>query len=1069
MAINGSAQPALSALADPPHRDLSVIAMRDALEPFRRKRDLNALTLLVTDLGLFVGGQWLCISAVAVGPRVLGVVLTWAAIVRLFIIGHDACHQALTSSTILNQVIGRLAFLVSLTPYSLWRVGHNIVHHGFNNLRGRDFIWEPKQTLEFLALPRWRRAIERLYRGAFGPPLYYFVEIWWKHLFFPNRKNLRASRREFTLDSILIAVMAVGWVGLIFAYTHEHRTGFWTTLLLACIVPFILWNWTVGLVVYLHHTHPEVRWYATKRDWLRNAGQVSGTVHIVFPDPFGALLHYIMEHPAHHLNSNIPLYNLRAANRRLRQIGAGFVITRFSLRHYWRCVKTCKLYDYSINAWVPFPINANGKTVQQSVASVLVIIGVGLCAIGRDSMAESALDLAPIVVTATRVAQSSFDLPASIDRIDQPQIQSGQLQVNISEPLVSVPGVSAESRQNFAQDLQLSVRGFGARSSFGVRGVRLYADGIPGTMPDGQGQFSQFDLGSADRIEVLRGPFSALYGNSSGGVIAIFTETAMPGYLVDGTVEFGSFAVQRYALKATGNNGMVDFVVDAAHFQIDGYRQHSEAERNNFNATLGFAPSTTSKLTLLANAVQTPSVQDPLGLTAAQVTVDPSQAGTNAIRYNSRKWMSQEQTGLRYENQLSANNSVAAIVYAGHRATTQFQAIPSFTEKLPTNPGGVIDLSRNYWGVDLHAADQRSIAGMPLQWIVGVAYDDLEEARKGYLNFVGPQLGIEGQVRRDLASHVYDFDQYLQAQWDPDARWRLIAGVRNNFVAFASHDHLPGSANPDSGLSFSALDPAGGVTYRVNPALNLYASYGKGFETPTLNDLAYRSVDGSLPGLNLGLQPARSDNYELGLKTGNDQIRANLAGFYIKTIDELAVRLNAGGKTVNENIGETRRRGLELAVDAAWAGNFSSRLAFTHIHAVTAQTYTSCAGTPCLPAVVNPGSYLPAVPMNALYAGLTWRYLPFGFATTAEFQSRAQIYADDRNTHAAPGFWVANIRLGFEQHTDDWHFSESFRIDNLANRSYIGSVIVNSTNSQYFEPAPGRTAYFFFNAGYRRR
>ena len=251
--------------------------------------------------------------------------------------------------------------------------------------------------------------------------------------------------------------------------------------------------------------------------------------------------------------------------------------------------------------------------------------------------AQEATELYPIVVTATRVSQSSFDVPASINRVDQAAIQVGQLQVNISESLMTVPGVSAESRQNYAQDEQLSVRGFGARSSFGVRGVRLYSDGIPGTMPDGQGQFSQFDLGSAGHMEVLRGPFSALYGNSSGGVISIFTEDAKPGYSLDGTAQYGTFNTQRYALKTTGDDGTLNYVVDLAHFQTDGYRFHSNAERNNFNAKLRLTLSDAATLTFVANAIETPYVQDPLGLTQAQLAANPSQAGTGAIQYNTRK------------------------------------------------------------------------------------------------------------------------------------------------------------------------------------------------------------------------------------------------------------------------------------------------------------------------------------------------------------------------------------------------------------------------------------------------
>jgi iron complex outermembrane recepter protein len=698
------------------------------------------------------------------------------------------------------------------------------------------------------------------------------------------------------------------------------------------------------------------------------------------------------------------------------------------------------------------------------------------CALAPRARGDGAPELAPIVVTATRVAESSVDLPVSIDRVDRHTIENGQLQVNLSESLITVPGVSIESRQNYAQDLQLSIRGFGARSSFGVRGLRLYSDGIPGTMPDGQGEFSQFDLGSADRIEVMRGPFSALYGNSSGGVIALFTEDAKPGHLIEATAQYGTFNTERYAVKTEGDDGVVNYVVDATHFQTDGYRFHSEAKRDNFNSKLSFATSDTAKLTVVANVVETPFIQDPLGLTSAQLAADPRQAGVGALQFNTRKSLDQEQIGAVYDDQLSANDDLSTTLYTGHRATIQYQAIPVATQLAPLSPGGVIDLDRSYWGIDSHVTDMRNIAGLPLQLVAGIAYDDLEEARKGYLDYLGADLGVEGGLRRDEANHVYDFDQYLQAQWDPGARWRLIAGVRNNVVEITSHGHLPVLDDADSSVRYAAVDPVGGITFRASSAVNLYGSYGKGFETPTLNDLAYRSVNGSLPGLNFGLKPATSDNYEVGIKAGNEQVRANLAAFYIQTEDELAILQNSGGRTVSQNIGETNRRGMELGVDAAWQGGFTGRLAYTYIRAVVGQAYATCISAPCnplahpggpLPAdykTVNEGSYLPAVPMNSLYAGLTWSYAPWGFSATLETQGRARIYANDLNTAAAAGFWVSNLRAGFEQETRHWRFSEYARLDNLADRAYVGSVIVNETNSRFFEAAPGRTAYIMFNA-----
>jgi iron complex outermembrane receptor protein len=717
--------------------------------------------------------------------------------------------------------------------------------------------------------------------------------------------------------------------------------------------------------------------------------------------------------------------------------------------------------------------------MRRRIAAALAGVMSGVGAVASGAQGDSDTELDTIVVTATRVAESSRDLPVSVDRVDRRALSVGQLEVNLSESLITVPGVSVQSRQNYAQDLQLSVRGFGARSSFGVRGLRLYSDGIPGTMPDGQGQFSQFDLGSADHIEVLRGPFSALYGNSSGGVIAIFTEDAKPGVLYEGDALYGTFNTQRYALKTEGDDGTVNYVVDAAHFQTDGYRDHSNAERDNFNSKLQFGLSDAAKLTVIANVVETPFVQDPLGLTRAQLEADPRQAGVGALQYDTRKSLDQEQLGTVLDDKLSDHDALSAMVYAGHRATTQFQAIPEATEKSPLNPGGVIDLDRAYWGVDSHLTDTRDVLGSPLQVVAGVAYDDLEEARRGFLNYLGADLGVEGNLRRDEANHVYDFDQYLQAQWDPDARWRLIAGVRNNLVEVTSHGHIPVIDGVDSGARYSAVDPVGGVTFRANSAVNVYASYGKGFETPTLNDLAYRSADGSLPGLNFSLKPARSDNYEVGVKAGEGRVRADLAVFYIQTEDELAVLQNFNGRTVDQNIGETNRRGLELAMDSTWAGGFSGRLAYTYIHAVVGQAYAECIAAPCnplahpggpLPAnykTVAAGDYLPAVPMNSLYVGITWSYTPLAFSATLETQGRAKIYADDRNSDAAAGFWVANLRAGFEQETRRWRFTEYIRLDNLANRAYVGSVIVDETNSRFFEPAPGRTEYIMFNAALR--
>src|ERR1700722_13984995 len=633
--------------------------------------------------------------------------------------------------------------------------------------------------------------------------------------------------------------------------------------------------------------------------------------------------------------------------------------------------------------------------------------------------ATAAFSLEPVVITAPRVPASGADLPMSIDVVSRQQIREGQLLVNLSEPLLAVPGVNAQSRQSYAQDLQISVRGFGARSSFGVRGVRLYADGIPGTMPDGQGQFSNFDLSSADRIEVLRGPFSALYGNSSGGVISIFTQDAPPGTRVDATAEYGSFYTQRYALELMrGAPGPLNLVVDAYQFATGGYRDHSAAQRSVLNAKAVWGLDDSSTVTLIANAINMPNAQDPLGLTAAQLASDREQAGANAIAFNTRKSVQQEQVGAHYERTLSATDQLSAMLYGGGRDTTQFQAIPKTTEAAATSPGGVIALVHGYYGVDVHLTDQRRVAGTPLQITAGASYDDLTEGRRGYLNFVGNELGIEGALRKDETNTVYDLDEYLQLQWDPGQRWGLVAGVRNSVVDVASDDHLIEAGAPtESGVRYDSVNPVAGLTYRAASHLDLYGSYGKGFETPTLDEIAYRSTNGSLPGLNFALQPARSDNYEIGLKGGTARQRATLAGFYIRTDDELAVEANAAGRSVYQNIPATQRRGAEAELQSDWSHGFSSQLAYTYIQALTLQSYTTCLVVPCVPTVVSAGHRIPAVPADTLYAGLTWRHAPEGLWVTLEAVARARLYANDLNSQAAAGYWLADLHARFEQHS----------------------------------------------------
>jgi acyl-lipid omega-6 desaturase (Delta-12 desaturase) len=346
----------LAAGGDGAARAPSIAGLREVLTAYCERSTRLAVGLLLVDLGLFAGGQWLVVAGAGVGWQLAGGMLTTLAIVRLFIIGHDACHGSLTDYPRLNKLLGRIAFLPSLTPFSLWRVGHNVVHHGFNNLKGRDFVWQPFDPAEFAALTPARRRLERIYRSAVGPLPYYLVEIWWRRLYFPGPANAPGQRAEFLWDCVLVSVFVAGWIAWLVSGRLSGGGGaVAVALVVGVLLPFLVWNWVVGFVVYLHHTHPSVIWYADKSAWVAARGILQGTVRYRVRPWWNWLLHNIMEHGAHHLDPRIPLYRLKAAQSALARLLPDIPVVELSLRTYWRSVRACKLFDFEGRRWVGFP------------------------------------------------------------------------------------------------------------------------------------------------------------------------------------------------------------------------------------------------------------------------------------------------------------------------------------------------------------------------------------------------------------------------------------------------------------------------------------------------------------------------------------------------------------------------------------------------------------------------------------------------------------------------------------------------------------------------------------------
>jgi iron complex outermembrane receptor protein len=670
---------------------------------------------------------------------------------------------------------------------------------------------------------------------------------------------------------------------------------------------------------------------------------------------------------------------------------------------------------------------------------------------------ESPTQLGTVVVTATRQAQDALQVPAAVDVIGVQALRLAQPRLSLSESLPRIPGVVARERNNYAQDLQISIRGFGARASFGVRGVRLYSDGIPATAPDGQGQISHFALEAADRIEVLRGPFSALYGNSAGGVISIFSAPPPEQAGAGAGQVFGADGLRRSSLwmhAPWGDAGGAR--LDLAQLDTDGYRDHSAARRQNGQALARGRLADRVDYTVLANHVDL-RAQDPQGLTAAQLQGNRRAASAGALAFDTRKTVRQTQLGVRLGAQLADDHGLALTTYRGERDTAQMLSVPVAAQANPLNGGGAIDLARDYRGADLRWQWQTEFLQRPLAFSAGAERQVSDERRRGFENFVGSQRGVVGALRRDEQNRVTGEDVYLQADWELAEHWRLNLGARRNQVDFRSRDFFITAANPDDSgrIEYSRTLPVAGVLFRAAPWLSVYANAGSGFETPTFAELAYRS-DG-LSGLNDSLSPARSRSAELGLRAQRERWEASAALFQSDTRDELVVASSQGGRTAFANGGRTRRRGLELLSRIELAPDWQWSLTYTGLDARYRDDVAGCGLPPCAPGslLIVAGRRLPGLSRHQAWSELRWRAAD-GLDLLLEARASSRVYADDGNRQSAPG--QASFDLGAERRFTwgglDWRAYA--RVNNLLDREIIGSVIVNEANQRYFEPAPGR-------------
>jgi iron complex outermembrane receptor protein len=711
---------------------------------------------------------------------------------------------------------------------------------------------------------------------------------------------------------------------------------------------------------------------------------------------------------------------------------------------------------------------------------------IGACFTSQHTLAqEETKTLSPVVVTATRVEQDSFDLPVSIDKIDKKNIQDGQLRMTLSESLVRVPGITAQSRNQMAQDPQISSRGFGSRSAFGVRGIRLYVDGIPLSMPDGIGNPGSIDLSAIGSIEVLRGPFSAMYGSSSGGVIQLFTDRPPATPEVTGDVLFGSFNTRRESVQAAGIRNGVENLVNFSDYSSDGFRTQSRNDKQQATARLGVKISEDTKLTTLINWFDQ-FAQDPGGLIGVRsagtkpatannpgalpgaAVYNPSGASIGARLANTRVIRSNTQVGFNLEHKYDANNTFNLITYAGQRDNLQYLSVPNSPD---FTPGRASSISRTFYGTELRGTNKGTLYEKPFTLTYGINLGFMSDDRLDRPTTSGV---INGQAaNRNENQTANNFDQYVQGMWSVAERWDIHAGLRRTRLDLKIRPNITGGSSPTAAdLSFEKTVPVIGAVFKASPVLNFYANLGRGFETPTLIELTYADPSNAAAGPNGSLKPSTSTNIEIGSKwLTSDTSRVNAAVFDISTENEIVIDKLEGTTASYKNAGRTKRRGFELSAEAMLRNDLSAYVAYTYLDATFQSAFATGANASSATALYNagtvtPGLAIPGTYRTQFYGELLWKYQPWALQTAIEGRYNSRVFVNDMNRESAPSHAVFSLRGSLQQQLGQWKITEYARIDNLLDETYIGSVRIGDANSRFYETAPGRNWIVGVKANY---
>ena len=650
--------------------------------------------------------------------------------------------------------------------------------------------------------------------------------------------------------------------------------------------------------------------------------------------------------------------------------------------------------------------------------------------------AQQAVDepLDEIIVTATRLQTTVREAARSVSIVDQQHIQNGTQQLALDEALAGVPGLYMQNRYNMAQDLRISLRGFGARSAFGIRGIKIIVDGIPETLPDGQAGVDSIDLGSAKSIQVIRGPSSSLYGNASGGVIVIESESGSKPPFIEARLAAGGLGFQKYQLKAGGKTGKLDYLLNIASQELDGYREHSASEGTLFNGRFGIQLAEDDRLTFVLNSTDQPHAQDPGGINAVQAEIDRKSARAANLIYDAGEALDQQRFGVVYQRDRAAGSLTIRNYYVWR----------DFSNFLPFESGGAVDLDRFFYGfgVQYTLAD---VLPEEFELMIGLDIDRQDDTRKRFDNM----QGHVGPLRLDQREKVDSDGAFVQSKYLFNRQWDVTAGLRYDNIKFDVTDHYLIDGDDSGRISFDQFSYSFGLNRKLEHGV-LFTAIGSSFETPTTTELA--NPDGS-GGFNQSLEPQTAINYELGYKTGTEQLFYEIAIFHINLKNELVPYElpDSPGRTFYINAGESSRTGIETAVSWRSSSGFGIDASFTWSD-FKFDRFIDENGRDFS------GSRMPGVP--EYFAFLSFNYENNnGFTATFETLYSGSLFANNANSVKVPDYVVSSLRATYDIQTTKLLLQPYIGINNLFNAHYNSNIRINAFGGRYYEPAPERNVY----------